>query len=100
MPNNTLVLAAQTRARLGSRSAGAAPAARRGRRPMSEPDSYAAACRETGSVISFDLSRRTISVCATWRSRLESSRTANVCRHGGSLQKVIVLSGDGHGVSL
>jgi hypothetical protein len=36
-----------------------------------------------------------------WRSRLESSRTANIFPSWwGSLYKVIVLSGDGHAVSM
>jgi hypothetical protein len=38
----------------------------------------AAFFQEMGSGMSIDLSRRPISHCATWRSRLESSRTANV----------------------
>ena len=47
--------------------------------------------------MSMDLSRRPISRCATWRSRLESSRMANVFPSWrGRHYKVIVLSGDGH----
>ena len=66
-------------------------------RPMSESHSNAAACRKMGAGMSMDLSRRPSSLCATWRSRLESSRMANVTPSWwGSLYKVIVLSGDGH----
>ena len=55
--------------------------------------------KEMESGMSMDLSRRPISLCAIWRSRLESSRTANVFPSWrGSLYKVIGLSGDGHGV--
>jgi hypothetical protein len=51
--------------------------------------------------MSVDFSRCQISLYATWGSRLESSRTANVFPSWlGSFRKVIVLNGDGHDVSM
>ena len=51
---------------------------------------------ETGAGMSTDLSRRLISLCASWRGPLESSRPVNVFPPWrGSLYKVIILSGDG-----
>jgi hypothetical protein len=45
--------------------------------------------------MNFDLLRRTIPLCATWRSCLESSRMANLSPSWrGSHYKVIVLSAD------
>jgi hypothetical protein len=45
--------------------------------------------------LNMDLSRRPTLLCATWRSRFESSRTANVSPlWRGSLYKVIVLVAD------
>ncbi len=53
--------------------------------PPGQGEPYLWHAEEMGSGMSIDLSRRPISFCATWRSRLESSRTRMYSRHGGGV---------------